>query len=140
MNSTSKQIDQAMKRLDSDPALAADFDSMRKRDYPGKTRRESAALGLAALEAKRDSALATQRAKAMKHAATAAVTTFKKAVKAVATITKRSDKRQGDLPLKKWAFGHLATAALSGDKLATAELSARGYELNSHNTFSKRPS
>lgn len=49
------------------------------------------------------------------------------------------DKRQGALPLNQWAFGHLATAALASDKLATAELSARGYELNSTNTFSKRP-
>jgi hypothetical protein len=137
MNSTEKQLDAAMRRLDSDPALAADFDSMRKRDYPGKTRRESAALGLAALEAKRRATCATSKAKTLRTVAKAAASTFKAAV---AAITPRPDKRQGDLPLAQWSFGHLATAALSGDKLATAELSARGYELNSHNTFSKRPS
>ena len=139
MNSTEKQIDQAMKRLDADAALAADFDNLRRTEYPGKTRREAAALGLAALEAKRDSALATQRAKAMKHAATAAVTTFKKAVAAVATITKRPDKRVGALPMDQWSFGHLASAAQAGDKLAVAELTARGYSQTSNNTFSKRP-
>lgn len=140
MNSTEKQLDEAMKRLDSDPALAADFDKLRRTEYPGKTRREAAALGLIALEAKRESALATQRAKALKYSAAAAVNTFKKAVKAVATITKRADKRQGDLPLDQWAFGHLAAAAQAGDKLAIAELTARGYSQTSNNTFSKLPS
>jgi hypothetical protein len=136
MNSTEKQLDAAMRRLDSDPALAADFDSMRKRDYPGKTRRESAALGLAALEAKRRATCATSKAKTLHSVAKKAVTAFKAAVVA---ITPRPDKRQGDLPLAQWSFGHLATAAQAGDKLAVEELSARGYELNPHNTFSKRP-
>ena len=135
-----EQLDAAMRHLDADPALAADFDNLRRKEYPGKTRREAAALGLIALEAKRDSALAAQRAKAMKYAATAAVNTFKKAVKAVATITKRPDKRQGDLPLAQWAFGHLATAAQAGDQQAVAELTARGYSQTSNNTFSKLPS
>ena len=135
MNSTEKQIDAALRRLDSDPALAADFDNLRRTEYPGKTRREAAALGLAALEAKRDSALATQRAKAMKHLATAAVTTFKKAV---ATITKRPDKRQGDLPLDQWHTQHVMQAAEKGDQLAIAEIQRRGYEINANSTFSKK--
>ena len=138
MNSTEKQLDQAMKRLDSDPALAADFDNLRRTEYPGKTRREAAALGLIALEAKRDSALAAQRAKAMKYAAAAAVTTFKKAVKAVATITKRPDKRQGDLPLDQWHTQHVMQAAEKGDQLAVAEIQRRGYEINSNQTFTKK--
>ena len=133
-----EQLDAAMRRLDSDEELAADFDNLRRTEYPGKTRREAAALGLIALEAKRDSALATQRAKAMKHAATAAVTTFKKAVKAVATITKRPDKRQGDLPLDQWHVQHVMQAAEKGDQLAVAELAARGYEINANSTFSKK--
>lgn len=137
MNSTEKQINQAMKLLDSDPALAVEFDSMRKRYYPGKTRREAAALGLVAIEAKRKSTSATSTAKTLRTVARAAASTFKAAVAAIPR--QLQDKRQGALALNKWAFGHLATAALSGDKLATAELSARGYELNSHNTFSKRP-
>ena len=135
MNSTEKQIDAALRRLDSDPALAADVDHLRRTEYPGKTRREAAALGLAALEAKRDSALATQRAKAMKHLATAAVTTFKKAV---ATITKRPDKRQGDLPLDQWHTQHVMQAAEKGDQLAVAEIQRRGYEINANSTFSKK--
>ena len=135
MNSTEKQIDAALRRLDSDPALAADFDNLRRTEYPGKTRREAAALGLAALEAKRDSALATQRAKAMKHLATAAVNTFKKAV---ATITKRPDKRQGDLPLDQWHTQHVMQAAEKGDQLAVAEIQRRGYEINANSTFSKK--
>ncbi len=52
----------------------------------------------------------------------------------------RTDKRQGDLPVAQWAFGHLATAAQAGDQLAIAELSARGYSQTSNNTFSKLPS
>ena len=140
MNSTEQQINEAMKRLDADHALAAEFENLRRTEWPGKTRREAAALGLAALEAKRNSALATQRAKAMKHAANAAVSTFKKAVKAVATIATRPDKRQGELPLAQWSFGHLASAAQAGDKLAIAELTARGYSQTSTNTFSKLPS
>ena len=135
MNSTEKQIDQAMKRLDSDPALAADFDNLRRTEYPGKTRREAAVLGLAALEAKRDSALANVRAKALKYAATAAVATFKKAV---ATITKRPDKRQGDLPLDQWHTQHVMQAAEKGDQLAVAEIQRRGYEINANSTFSKK--
>ena len=124
-----------MLRLDSDPALAADFDNLRRTEWPGKTRREAAALGLAALEAKRNSALAAQRAKAMKHAATAAVTTFKKAV---AKITTRADKRQGDLPLSDWHTQHVMQAAEKGDQLAVAEIQRRGYEINSNQTFTKK--
>lgn len=60
--------------------------------------------------------------------------------KPVSAAKGRTDKRQGDLPVAQWAFGHLATAAQAGDKLALAELSARGYCQTSNNTFSKRPS
>lgn len=133
-----EKLDAAMRRLDSDPALAAEFDSMRKRDYPGKTRREAAALGLIALEAKRRATCATSTAKTLRTVAKVASATFKAAVAAIPR--QLLDKRQPPLPLASWAFGHLATAALAGDKLATAELSARGYELTSNNTFSKRPS
>ena len=59
--------------------------------------------------------------------------------KPVSAAKGRKDKRQGDLPAAQWAFGHLATAAQAGDKLAIAELSARGYFLTSNNTFSKLP-
>ena len=139
MNST-KQIDAAMKRLEDDPQLARDFDELRRTEYPGKTRREAAALGLAALEARRDAALASVRAKAMKYTANVAAKTFKKAVAAVAAITKpRADKRQGALPMDQWSFGHLATAAQAGDKAAQAELAARGYSQTSNNTYSKLP-
>lgn len=135
---TEKQIDQAMKRLDSDPALAADFENLRRKEYPGKTRREAAALGLLAIEAKRKATCATSTAKTLRTVAKVASATFKAAVAAIPR--QLQDKRQGALPLDQWAFGHLATAALAGDKLAVAELSARGYELTSNNTFSKRPS
>ena len=87
MNSTTKQIDAALRRLDSDPVLAADFDNLRRTEWPGKTRREAAALGLAALEAKQLAHLAQVRATAMKHLSTVAAKTFKKAVAAVASIT-----------------------------------------------------
>ena len=136
MNSTEKQIDQAMKRLDADPALAADFDNLRRTEYPGKTRREAAALGLIALEAKRRATCATSKAKTLHSVAKKAVTAFKAAVVA---ITPRPDKRQGDLPVDQWSFGHLAAAAQAGDKLAITELSARGYSQTSNNTFSKLP-
>lgn len=138
MNSTEKQIDAAMRRLDSDPALAADFDSMRKRDYPGKTRREAAALGLAALEAKRKATCATSKAKTLHNVAKKAATAFKAAVAAIPR--QLVDKRVGKLPMCQWAFGHLAAAAQAGDQLALAELSARGYCQTSNNTFSKLPS
>jgi len=73
----------------------------------------------------------------MAHTAKTATAVFKKAV---ATITpKRTDKRVGPLPLNQWAFGHLATAAQAGDKLAINELTARGYTQTSSNTFSKLP-
>ena len=141
MNKTDQQIDAAMKRLDSDPALAREFDSLRRTEYPGKTRREAAVLGLAALEARRDAALASVRAKAMKYTANVAAKTFRKAVAAVAAITPkpRADKRQGALPMDQWSFGHLATAAQAGDKAAQAELAARGYTQTSNNTYSKLP-
>ena len=139
MTKTEKQLDEAMKRLDSDPALAADFDNLRRKEYPGKTRREAAALGLIALEAKRESALATQRAKALKYSAAAAVNTFKKAVKAVATITKRPvDKRQAQLQISDWHTQHVMQAAEKGDQLAIAEIQRRGYEINANSTFSKK--
>ena len=136
MNSTEKQIDAALRRLDSDPALAAEFDSMRKHDYPGKTRREAAALGLAALEAKRDSALATQRAKAMKHLSTVAVATFKKAVAAVSP-KRPVDKRQAPLQISDWHTQHVMQAAEKGDPVAIAEIQRSGYKING-TTFSKK--
>ena len=52
----------------------------------------------------------------------------------------RADKRVGASPMDQWAFGHLASAAQAGDKLALAELSARGFSQTSNNTFSKLPS
>ena len=133
-----EQLDAAMRRLDSDPALAADFDSMRKRDYPGKTRREAAALGLIAIEAKRKATCATSKAKTLRTVAKVASATFKAAVAAIPR--QLLDKRVGALPMCQWAFGHLAAAAQAGDQLALAELSARGYSQTSNNTFSKRPS
>jgi hypothetical protein len=138
MNST-KQIDAAMKRLEDDPQLARDFDELRRTEYPGKTRREAAALGLAALEARRDAALASVRAKAMKYTANVAAKTFKKALATVAAITKRpADKRVGDLPLDQWHVQHVMQAAEKGDQLAVAEIQRRGYEINANNTFSKK--
>jgi hypothetical protein len=134
MNSTEKQIDEALKKLAQDPVLAAQFDEMRSRDYPNASRRKACELGLKAITARNESALATQRAKAMKHLATAAVSTFKKVV---ATITPRIDKRQGDLPLAQWSFGHLASAAQAGDQLAVAEIKRRGFEING-TTFTKK--
>lgn len=131
-----KQIDEAMKRLDADPQLAADFDEMRRKEYRGKTRREAAALGLVALEARRRSTAATSTAKTLRSVASTAASTFKSALAAVT----RPDKRQGDLPLAQWSFGHLASAAQAGDQLAVAELAARGYTQTSNNTFSKLPS
>jgi hypothetical protein len=139
MNKTDQQIDAAMKRLDSDPALAADFDNLRRTEYPGKTRREAAALGLAALEARRDAALASVRAKAMKYTANVAAKTFKKAVAAVAAITKpRADKRQAPLQISDWHTQHVMQAAEKGDPVAIAEIQRRGYEINTNNTFTKK--
>ena len=137
MKSNEKQIDEAMRRLDADPQLAADFDEMRRTEYRGKTRREAAALGLIALEAKRRSTAATSTARTLRTVASKAATAFQKAVSA---IKPRTDKRQGDLPLDQWAFGHLASAAEAGDPKAIAELTARGYSQTSNNTFSKLPS
>ena len=137
MNSTTKQIDAAMKRLEDDPQLAREFDTLRRTEYPGKTRREAAALGLAALEARRDAALASVRAKAMKYTANVAAKTFKKAVAAVATITKRSDKRQPPLQISDWHTQHVMQAAEKGDPVAIAEIQRRGYEITG-TTFSKK--
>jgi hypothetical protein len=134
MNSTEKQIDEAMKRLDADPQLAADFDEMRRKEYRGKTRREAAVLGLIALEAHRKSTAATSTAKTLRTVASKAATTFRSALAAVT----RPDRRQGDLPLDQWAFGHLASAAQAGDQLAVAEINRRGYEMNSNQTFRKK--
>ena len=137
MNSTTKQIDAAMKRLDSDPALAADFDNLRRTEYPGKTRREAAALGLAAIQARHEAALAAQRALAMKNTANIAARTFKKAVAAVTSITKRSDKRQPPLQISDWHTQHVMQAAEKGDQVAIAEIQRRGYEITG-TTFSKK--
>jgi hypothetical protein len=138
MNKTDQQIDAAMKRLDSDPALAREFDSLRRTEYPGKTRREAAVLGLAALEARRDAALASVRAKAMKYTANVAAKTFKKAVAAVAAITpKRSDKRQAPLQISDWHTQHVMQAAEKGDQVAIAEIQRRGYEING-TSFTKK--
>jgi hypothetical protein len=138
MNSTTKQIEAAMKRLDSDPALAAEFDNLRRTEYPGKTRREAAALGLAALEARRDAALASVRAKAMKYTANVAAKTFKKAVAAVATITKRPvDKRLAPLQISDWHTQHVMQAAEKGDQVAIAEIQRRGFEITG-TTFTKK--
>jgi hypothetical protein len=138
MNKTDQQIEAAMKRLDSDPALAREFDSLRRTEYPGKTRREAAALGLAALEARRDAALASVRAKAMKYTANVAAKTFKKAVAAVAAITKpRADKRQAPLQISDWHTQHVMQAAEKGDQVAIAEIHRRGFEITG-TTFSKK--
>jgi hypothetical protein len=140
MNSTQK-VDAAMKLLENDKQLAADFDRSRKIDFPtATTRRQACELGLKAIEAKQLAALAAIRAKAMKYSAATAVKTFKKAVAVVAPITKRpTDKRVGALPYDQWAFGHLTAAAEAGDKLAVAELTAQGYSQTSNNTYSKLP-
>ena len=122
MNSTTKQIDAALRRLDADPALAAEFENLRRAEWPGKTRREAAALGLAAITARNESALATQRALAMKNTANIAARTFKKAVAAVAAITKpRADKRQAQLQISDWHTQHVMQAAEKGDQLAVAK-------------------
>lgn len=139
MNSTTKQIDAALRRLDSDPVLAAEFENLRRAEWPGKTRREAAALGLIALEAKRDAALASVRAKAMKYTANVAAKTFKKAVAAVAAITPkpRADKRQAPLQISDWHTQHVMQAAEKGDPVAIAEIQRRGYEITG-TTFSKK--
>jgi hypothetical protein len=133
MNSTEK-INAAMAKMDADPELAKAFDAARRIDFPqAKTRREAAALGLVALEARRRSTAATSTAKTLKTVATAAASTFKKALAAVT----RPDRRQGDLPLAQWSFGHLASAAQAGDQLAVAEIKRRGFEING-STFTKK--
>jgi hypothetical protein len=138
MNSNEK-INAAMAKMDADPELAKAFDDARRIDFPqAKTRRDAAALGLVALEAKRKSTAATSTAKTLRTVASTAASKFKKAV---ATITKpRTDKRVGDLPLSDWNTQHLMQAAEKGDQLAVAELAARGYTQTSNNTFSKLPS
>ena len=133
MKSNEKQIDEAMKRLAADPQLAAEFDQMRSRDYPNASRRKACELGLAALVAHRRATCATSTARTLRSVATKAASTFKKAVAAVT----RPDRRQGDLPLDQWAFGHLATAAQAGDQLAVAEINRRGFEINANQTFRK---
>ena len=134
MNSNEKQIDEAMKRLDADPQLAADFDEMRRKEYRGKTRREAAALGLVALEARRRSTAATSTAKTLKTVAKKAVTSFRSAL----AVVTRPDRRQGDLPLDKWHVQHVMQAAEKGDQLAVAEINRRGYEINANQTFRKK--
>ena len=133
MNSNEKQIDEAMRRLDADPNLAADFDEMRRTEYRGKTRREAAALGLIALEAKRRSTAATTTAKSLRTVASKAATAFKSALAAVT----RPDRREGDLPLDKWHVQHVMQAAEKGDPQAIAEINRRGYEINANQTFRK---
>jgi hypothetical protein len=137
MNSTTKQIDAALRRLDADPVLAAEFENLRRTEWPGRTRREAAAAGLAAIQARNEAALATQRATAMKHLATTAVTSFKKAVAAI-TPKRPADKRVGDLPLDQWHVHHVMQAAEKGDPVAIAEIQRRGYEINNNNTFTKK--
>ena len=138
MNSTTKQIDQALRRLDADPALAAEFENLRRAEWPGKTRREAAALGLAAIQARNEAALAAQRALAMKNTANIAARTFKKAVAAVASITKpRADKRQAPLQISDWHTQHVMQAAEKGDQLAVAEIQRRGYEITG-TSFTKK--
>ena len=134
MNSNEKQIDEAMRRLDADPNLAADFDEMRRTEYRGKTRREAAALGLIALEAKRRSTAATTTAKSLRTVASKAATAFKSALAAVT----RPDRREGDLPLDKWHVQHVMQAAEKGDPQAIAEINRRGYEINANQTFRKK--
>jgi hypothetical protein len=139
MNSTTKQIDAALRRLDADPVLAAEFENLRRAEWPGKTRREAAALGLAAIQARNEAALAAQRALAMKNTANIAARTFKKAVAAVAAITKpRADKRQAPLQISDWHTQHVMQAAVKGDQVAIAEIQRRGYEINTNNTFTKK--
>jgi hypothetical protein len=136
MNSTTKQIDAALRRLDADPVLAAEFENLRRAEWPGKTRREAAALGLAAIQARNEAALAAQRALAMKNTANIAARTFKTAV---AAITKpRADKRQAPLQISDWHTQHVMQAAVKGDQVAIAEIQRRGYEINTNNTFTKK--
>ena len=138
MNSTTKQIDAALRRLDSDPVLAAEFENLRRAEWPGKTRREAAALGLAAIQARNEAALAAQRALAMKNTANIAARTFKKAVAAVASITKpRADKRQAPLQISDWHTQHVMQAAEKGDQVAIAEIQRRGFEITG-TTFTKK--
>ena len=134
MKSNEKQIDEAMKRLDADPKLGAEFDAMRSRDYPNASRRKACELGLAALEAHRRATCATTTAKTLRTVATKAATTFQKAVSA---IKPRTDKRQGDLPLDQWHVQHVMQAAEKGDQLAVAEIKKRGYEITG-STFTKK--
>ena len=134
MNSNEK-INAAMAKMDADPQLAKAFDEARRIDFPqAKTRREAAALGLIALEAKRRSTAATTTAKTLRSVATKAATTFKKAVAAVT----RPDRRVGDLPLDKWHVQHVMQAAEKGDPQAIAEINRRGYEINANQTFRKK--
>ncbi len=133
------QINHALKLMDNDPQLAADFDKVRSSQFPNKTRREAAELALIALEAKQHAALAAERSKALKHLATTAVSKLKSFV-----TMGRPDKRQGDLPLDQWHVQHVMQAAERGDTAAIAELQRRGYELKSNTnsnktTFTKRP-
>ena len=137
MNKTDQQIEAALKRLDADPALAAEFENLRRTEYPGKTRREAAALGLAAIQARTEAALAAQRALAMKNTASLAARTFKKALATVATITKRPDKRQAPLQISDWHTQHVMQAAEKGDQVAIAEIQRRGFEITG-TTFSKK--
>jgi len=139
MTSTQK-VDAAMKLLENDRQLAADFDQSRKIDFPqATTRREACELGLKAIEAKQLAALAAIRAKAMKYSAATAVKTFKKAVAVVPPITKRpTDKRQPLLQISDWHTQHVMQAAVKGDPVAIAEIQKRGYEINSNSTFTKK--
>lgn len=136
MTKTEKQIEAALKKLEDDPKLAAEFDQMRSREYPNASRREACELGLKAITARNESALAQQRAAAMKHLSTVAVATFKKAVAAVSP-KRPADKRQAQLPLSDWHTQHVMQAAEKGDQLAVAEIQRRGYEING-TTFSKK--
>ena len=133
MNSNEKQIDEAMRRLDADPKLAAEFDQMRSRDYPNASRRKACELGLAALVAHRRATAATTTAKTLRTVARKAHSTFKSALAAVT----RPDRRQGDLPLDKWHVQHVMQAAEKGDPQAIAEINRRGYEINANQTFRK---
>ena len=134
MNSNEK-INAAMAKMDADPQLAKAFDEARRIDFPqAKTRREAAALGLIALEAKRRSTAATSTARTLRTVASKAATTFQKAVSA---IKPRTDKRQGDLPLDQWHVQHVMQAAEKGDQLAVAEIKKRGYEITG-STFTKK--
>jgi hypothetical protein len=75
--------DQAIAKLDANPAANAEFERHRKTEAPGMTRRQAVVLALNALKARRSASHAQARANSLAHYATSTRTDLLKASRAL---------------------------------------------------------